>query len=500
MAYFLGLDVGTSSAKALITDETGASLACNRWEYDICCPHAGWSQQGPAVWWEACCRAIGLSLAQLSLPTGAIAAVAVSSQMHTLVALDAQMSPVGPAILHNDARTGAQLESMHWLLGSGAESMTCNPICCGMTLPALLWLRDREPEAYARIAHVMLPADYIRLRLTGAVSTDHSNASATMAYDFETGGWSADILAALSIPAAWFPPCFDSTDPAGRVHAAAAAETGLSAGTAVYHGGADQVMQSIGCGAIHPGMATANLGSGAQVCIQTERLSPAPEQGLNAFIGSSRRRSYVMGANSNGGSAFKWVCRSILQIRDYGEMDRAIAQVRPGCDGLLFLPYLNGERCPYRNPDISGMFVGLSYLTDPARMARAVMEGVTFSLLDCLNACRATGYAPQQLIILGGGAASLEWLQIQADIYGLPVVTPQAAEQAVLGAAICAAVGAGAFPDVAHACAAMVPALTAPIVPNPQAQKLYEQYYRLYRQMYAVSRETLEQLTQLGRA
>lgn len=500
MSFFLGLDVGTSSAKAVIVDESGTFHALERSEYDILCPHSGWAEQEPETWWSAICTAVQRTLSSFGRSPSEICGVAVSSQMHTLVALDASDHPVRPAILHNDARTAAQLQTMRLQLGAGAEARLCNPICNGMTVPSLLWIRDTEPSHYDQIAHVLLPADYIRLRLTGEHSSDHSNASSTLAYDVALGTWSDDTLRALDLPRSFFSPCYDSTDLAGRITPEAAAQCGLAAGTAVYFGGADQVMQSIGCGSIRPGQATVNLGSGAQVCIQTDHLAPAPDAGLNAFLSYRKDKWYTMAANSNGGSAFKWICRNILKEPDYDAVDRAIAAVRPGADGLLFLPYLNGERCPHRNPDLSGCFLGLTYLTDPARMARAVMEGVTFSLLDCLNACRNAGFSPDRLIVLGGGAVSPVWLQMQADIYNLPVMRTRSQEQAVLGAAICAAAGSGAFSSVEEACGASVPSYDDPVLPNQESHKIYESYYFYYRQFFAATHESLEGITRLGRS
>lgn len=499
MSYFLGLDIGTSSAKAMITDAAGAVHGLEQAEYDISSPHSGWSEQDPELWWQAACTAIRAVLSAFPGSAQAIAGVAVSSQMHTLVPLDAAGRPVRPAILHNDARTAQELGQMRRALGDGAERSLCNPICSGMTVPSLLWLRNREPEAYRAVVHVLLPADYLRLHLTGEYGCDHSNASSTLAYDVRKGCWNSAVLERLELPESLFPPCGNSTDQAGVVTAAAAAQCGLPAGTPVFFGGADQVMQSIGCGAIEPGQATVNLGSGAQICVQTDRLSPAPERGINAFASYRKGKWYTLAANSNGGSAFKWFCRKILREGDYDAVDSAIEALSPGADGLLFLPYLNGERCPHRNPDLSGCFLGLTNLTDPARMARAVMEGITFSLLDCLNACRAAGFAPDRLIALGGGAHSAVWMQIQADIYGLPLLRPKTREQAVFGAAICAAVGSGAFASVEDACAAMVPPCDEAVMPDPHSQAVYARYYDCYRRFFQAAGQLLEDLTKLGR-
>ncbi len=500
MKYVLGLDIGTSSAKAAAVTLNGDVAALAHREYDLQSPHSGWSEEDPQLWWDACVQALREVIA--SLPGGAagLEAIGVSNQMHSMVVLDEALCSIRPSILHNDARTGAQMRELKAMLGTDAEGLTRNPIVNGMTLPSLLWLRENEPENYARVAHVVLAGDYIRMRLTGTLSTDHSNASATLFYDFDSCGWSKQICNAADIPMAFLPPIFNSCDIAGHVSAACARETGLIEGTPVVFGGADQVMQSIGSGCIYPGQATVNIGSGGQVCVQTETLHSAPEAGVNAFAGYERGRWYMMGANTNGGSAYKWFCRNILQERDYNALNAQIASVRPGADGLIFLPYLNGERCPHRNADISGVFLGMSYHTDRARMARAVMEGVTFSLMDCLQACRQSGCSVNDgMVALGGGTNSRVWLQMQADVYNMPLRITVSREQAVLGAAICAAVGCGAISDMAQACAAFVRYSDEVIYPDPRTHEIYLKYYQAYRDTFAEAKGVLERTTLLGR-
>ena len=498
MKYVLGIDIGTSSAKVAAVDLNGDIRALAHQEYDLQSPHGGWSEEDPAVWWDACVHALREALRQLPSAEG-IEAIGVSSQMHSLVVLDQNFRNIRPSILHNDARTGEQTRALCALLGSDAEKITRNPIVNGMTLPSLMWIRDNEPENYARIRHILLASDYIRMRLTGALSSDHSNASATLLYDFDRCDWSERICEAANVPQQWLPPIYDSCELAGRITPEAARETGLRAGVPVIFGGADQVMQSVGSGCIHPGEATVNIGSGGQVCIQVQEFSDAPEAGVNAFASYEHGRWYMMGANTNSGSAYKWFCRNILREQDYASVNEQVAQVRPGSDGLIFLPYLNGERCPHRNADISAVFFGMTYHTDRARMARAVMEGITFSLMDCLQACRSSGCKVDHLVALGGGANSREWLQMQADIFGVPLRITVSREQAVLGAAIVAAVGCGAFSSVDQACAKFVRYKDEWIRPDERTHAIYQTYYQAYREIYAQSRNALEHVTLLGR-
>lgn len=500
MKCYVGIDVGTSSAKALAVDRDGNVLAVHREEYDLLSPHGGWSEQAPEAWWTACASALRDLTRDVATLGGQIEAMAVSNQMHSLVMLDPERRVLRPAILHNDARTGAQMRQIAGTLGPEGERLTHNPIVNGMTLPSLLWVRDNEPENYARLRWVLTPGDYVRLRLTDRLATDHANASATLLYDFEAGGWSRRTMGLFDLDPDWFPPCFDSDEAAGTVTEAAGRETGLLPGTPVVFGGADQVMQSVGCGAIFPGMATVNIGSGGQVCVQTERLMDNPAAGVNALVGLYRDRHYMMGANTNAGSAYKWFCREILREADYDALNREIADVPPGSEGLVFLPYLNGERCPHRSAELSGVFWGMTYHTQRRHMARAVMEGVAYSLLDCLNACVDSGARVERMTALGGAVNSPAWLQIQADVYNLPLRTTASREQAVLGAAIAAAVGCSAFSGFGEACGRMVRYSEEAVMPSPRRHDVYMRYYDLYRRIYRKAVTELEEVTRLGRS
>lgn len=499
MNCFVGIDIGTSSAKAIAVNRDGDVLCMHREEYDLLSPHGGWSEEEPETWWAACSAALKRLTRELQAMNARIEALAVSNQMHSLVLLDGELHSIRPSILHNDARTGAQMRQISAALGPDGERLTHNPIVNGMSLPSLLWVQANEPGNFARVRWVMTPGDYLRLQLTGQLSTDHSNASATLFYDFEAHGWSRQICDCFGLDPRWFLPCFDSTAVAGTVSAACAQQTGLTPGTPVIFGGADQVMQSIGCGSIYPGMATVNIGSGGQVCIQTDHLMDNPAAGINAFVGSRRGQYYMMGANTNAGSAYKWLCRSILRENDYDALNRALADIPAGSEGLIFIPYLNGERCPHRNAELSGVFWGMTYHTGREHMARAAMEGVSYSLLDCLNACRDAGAEVRQMTALGGAVNSPVWLQIQADVYNLPLRTTVSREQAVLGAAITAAVGCGAFPDLEAACARMVRFNDAIIQPCPQRHEVYMRYYDIYRRVCQHAGRELEDVTRLGR-
>jgi xylulokinase len=496
----MGIDIGTSSVKVIIIDKNGRILALAKSdEYNISCLHSGWAEQDPNDWWYGCRSAITGSLSTGRINPNKISCIGLSGQMHSLVSLDQNFDLVRTTILHCDSRSDRQVKRlMNSLDNNKIIDLTKNPIHTGYTLPSLMWVCDNEPAVYKRICHILLPTDYIRLKLTGEYGTDHSNASATLAYDFSLTQWSDIILKSVNIPMDLFPNIYRSAEISGTVNEKAAIETGLCAGIPVVFGGGDQVMQSIGSGSLEPGQTTVNIGSGGQVCIQTDRIISNPAAGVNCFCSYRENKWYLMGANSNGGSVFKWFCNEILQDFNYSVIDKQAADVPPGCDGLLFLPYLSGERCPLLNTGISGVFWGLSYLTNRARMARAVMEGIAFSLYDCLLACESTGIFPEQMIALGGGANSKLWLQIQADIYGKPLIITTNPEQAALGAAITAGVGLGVFHSFKEGCDCSVH-YGDTIEPNFSAHNVYLEYFNIYKNIYKLAQPALEMVTMLGR-
>lgn len=498
MSHFLGIDVGTSSLKAIVVDEKGYIAGLASSPYSIICEKNGYAEQEPDVWWEALKKAVSKVRDQIKGKVKHIQAIGFSGQMHGTVLLDKDFQVIRPAIIHCDARTGEEVREIRALLGEDVERILMNPISPGIMLPTLLWLKKNEAGSMERTAYALLPKDYLRFRVTGEIGTDYSDASATLAFDLRKGAWADDILHKLKIPKEIFPLCRNSIEIAGNVTQKAAQELGIEAGIPVVFGGGDQAMQSIGSGAVVKGQATVNIGSGGQVCIQTDKPEGNITLGLNTFQGYHRERWYVMGATTNSGSSLRWL-NQILGQTDYEAMNQEVAQIRPGCDGLIFLPYLSGERCPRMNADISGVFWGLSFLTDKARMTRAVMEGVTFALYSCLEACQKAGTGFSSMTAIGGGSRSGPWLQMQADIFNRELRTTCHQEQAVFGAAIAAAVGTGYFGDIPCACKEMVRYKDIVIEPRADIHALYEEYYMIYKEIYEKGKDTLEAVTRLGR-
>ncbi|MDD2994202.1 MAG: xylulokinase [Pygmaiobacter sp.] len=499
MAYYMGIDVGTSSLKTILTDEAGQMVAGCGQNYQFASPRSGWAEQAPEEWWAAAVATIRQVLAQTGIDSAEIAGVGFSGQMHGLVLLDEAGNPVRPSILHCDARTDAQLLQITGTLGAqGVRDEMMNPVFTGFLLPSLLWVRENEPQNYAKIAKVCLPKDYIKFRLCGEVSSDYSDAGATLAYDLKHACWNTRVLAAFGLPEAWFSPCYDSCDVVGTVSAAAAKQTGLCTKTKVVAGGGDQAMQRLGSGAVSTTEATVNIGTSGQVCFQSTKPLLNPALNTNMFYGYDKQTWLVYGAIMNAGLCLKW-WRSVLQGQSYGALDESVAAVPPGSGGLLFLPYLNGERTPHLNPNISGAFLGLNLGSDCARMSRAVMEGVTYALYQCLELCEGMGLHSDVLIASGGGARSSVWRQIQADVFGLPLKMARLEEQACLGACICAAVGCGAYKNAVQACAGMVRYYDWLVEPNEANHRRYGQYYQLFKETYSSCATVLERVTKMGR-
>ncbi len=499
MAYLMGIDLGTSSLKTVIIDETGSVIASKSADYQFDSPHPGFAEQDPDVWWRACIQTVSAAMAAGGVSPDSISAVSFSGQMHGLVTLDETLRPVRPAILHCDARSDRQVEQLRKSFGEESiRNLMMNPIYTGFLLPSLLWVRENEPELFEKIHRVCLPKDYLKLKLTGELSSDFSDASATLAFDIANNHWSEEILARTDLPISFFPPCYPTTANTGTICQAAATATGLSKKTVVVAGGADQVMQGLGNGMVETSAATVNIGSSGQVCFQIDRPVLNPALNTNMFCGYEPGRWILYGATMSAGLSLKW-WNSVLSESDYQDINARVAAIRPGSGGVIFLPYLNGERTPHLNPNLSGVFFGINAATTNSHFTRAVMEGVAFSLMQCIEICGQLGFKAKELVASGGGARSRPWLQLQADIYNMPLKIVANEEQASLGAAITAGVGAGIFSNIKEACKAIVRYQAQIIEPDPANQAIYATYYQLYKDIFTACGGVLERLTIVGR-
>ncbi len=499
MSCFMGVDLGTSSLKTIAIDENGKLLGLASQAYQFSSPFNNYAEHDPAEWWDACVNTIRSILAEGKVKPEDVKGISFSGQMHGLVPLDEKGEVVRPSILHCDARSGRQVEKIKELFGMDqVKELMMNPVYTGFLLPSLIWVRDTEPEQYQKIRHVCLPKDYIKYRLTGEITSDYSDASATLAFDIKKCDWSEEIINKLDLPMELFPKCFGTSEVAGKVCKKAAEETGLLEGTFVIAGGGDQVMQGIGNGITKVGQASANIGTSGQLSFQADRAILNPDLSTNTFLGYKKDRWITMGAIMNAGLCYKWF-NSMFEKTDMEEMNKRISQVEPGSGGLVFLPYLNGERTPHLDPDLSGMFMGINLNSGREQMARAVMEGVSFALYQCMEVCGELGLHADSIVASGGGARSAPWLQMQADIYNVPLKVADTEEQAGLGAAIAAGVGYGTYKDVEEGCSAVVKYKDFVAEPDARRHEIYREYYQLYKDTFVACREPLHRVTLLGR-
>ncbi|MEM6783852.1 MAG: xylulokinase [Bacteroidota bacterium] len=483
MALFLGIDTSTTATKALLLDHAGRVVSVGATPHTLSTPQPLWSEQDPVEWWAATAQSIRSALSEADAAPSDVEAVGLTGQMHGLVLLDAQGAVLRPALLWNDGRAQAQCTTIRERLG-GLDALvaeTGNDAFAGFTAPKLLWVREHEPEVYARVAHVLLPKDYVRYRLTGTLATDKAGAGGTLLLDLAARDWSAAVLDALDLPSVWLPPTHEGTEATGRVSAAAAHATGLAAGTPVFGGGGDQAAQAVGVGAVAPGVWALSLGTSGVVFAPTSNPFTAPRGAAHAFPHAVPGRWHLMGVMLSAAGSLRWYRDTFAPSLDFDALIREAASVPAGAEGLTFLPYLAGERTPHANPRAQGAFVGLTLRHGRGHATRAVLEGVAFGLRDNLELLRRSGVeAPTQLRVAGGGAVSPLWRQILADTLGVPLSPVQTPEAAAFGAGLLAAVGVGAWPD-AEAAARETVALGAPTEPSDdRSDEAYARFTQLY--------------------
>jgi xylulokinase len=504
MPYLLGLDIGTTGAKALACDEQGRVLATATAEYPISTPLPLWSEQNPADWWHGARTALREVIARADIDARQIAGLGLTGQMHGAVFLDEHGAVIRPALLWNDQRTAAECQEISDRVGARLLiAIAGNPALTGFQAPKILWLRNHEAQHYARVAQVLLPKDYIRLLLTGVSATDASDAAGTLLLDLRARDWSDDILQKLDIPRAWLPRVHEGPAVTGTLLPAIAAELGLPADLPVVAGGGDNAAAAVGTGIVRAGAVSSSIGTSGVIFAHADAIALDPRGRLHTFCHAVPDQYHLMAVTLAAGGSLRWL-RDTLRESDsgtqelaYDEMNAAAAMVAPGAEGLLFLPYLTGERTPHLDPLARGAFVGLTARHGAAHMIRAVMEGVTFSLRDGLEIMRDLGLPISQVRATGGGARSPLWRQMQADIYGTEVATLVAEEGPAYGAALLAGVGSGVFPSVAAAVDQCV-AVAGVVAPDAAAQARYAAIYPLYRELYATLREHMHRLATLA--
>jgi xylulokinase len=491
--YLIGIDVGTTGSKALLVAADGSVKASVTSEYPMYTPHPLWAEQDPGDWWNATVASIRGVLEQGGAQPKEVAGIGLTGQMHGLVLLGAQGQVLRRCIMWNDQRTGAQCAAITRKVGAkNLLRLTGNPVLPGFTAPKIVWVRENEPEVHRRIASVLLPKDYVRYRLTGGFFSDVSDASGTSVFDVEKRCWSDEMLKAFDIPRQWLPEVTESPVISARVNAEAARLTGLLEGTPVVGGGGDNAAANVGVGVIREGVVSVSLGTSGVVFAASDTYRMEPEGKLHAFCHAVPGQWHLMGVMLSAAGSFRWYrdalgdterARATETGRDvYDILTEGAAQVPAGCEGLLFLPYLTGERTPYPDPNARGVFFGLTLRHGKAHMTRSVLEGVSYGLRDSLELMKNLKLPINQVIALGGGARSPLWRQMLADIFGTELATVHVTEGAPYGAALLAGVGAGVYRSVAAACETVV--RISGTTPPGAAASVYADYYPRYRSLY----------------
>jgi xylulokinase len=486
--YFIGIDVSTTASKALVIDEQGNVVANQSHPHELSTPRPLWSEQDPEDWWQASSHAVRDVLQKVRAED--IAAIGLTGQMHGLTSLDGKGNPLRPAMLWNDQRTGPQCEAMTQKVGAKRLFQHIGSMMLpGFTAPKIVWLRDNEPDIYKQIVHVLLPKDYIRFKLSGSYVGDVADGSGIGVMDIAKRTWSDEMLAAFDIPRSWLPELCESPDVCAHVSDSGAAATGLKVGTPIVGGAGDQPAQAIGSGIISRGQTSLTVGTSGVAFTATDEYLPEPEGRLHTFCHAIPGAWFSMGVMLSAAGGLRWLHDELTPGASYDDLNSKAASVPAGSQGLLFAPYLSGERHPHPDPLARGAFVGLTLRHGLPHMVRAVMEGVAFGMRDNLELLRAQGVHPPSAAVSGGAANSPIWRQLMADIMGIPLYTVNTTEGAAFGAAILGAVGVGAWPDVPTACADLVRKVDE-IEPQADGVATYERLYLVFRRLYPALRET----------
>ena len=484
MALVLGIDVSTTATKAVLIDENGAVVAIGVAEYGYDVPRPNWSEQDPQLWWNGTITAVHAALDAVRADGSRVAAIGLTGQMHGAVVLDDVDQVLRPAILWNDQRTARECQVIRDAIGpERLIEITGNDALTGFTAPKLVWVRDNEPDVWARTRHVLLPKDYLRLRLTGEHAMDKADGSGTILFDLAARDWSDEILDALGIGRALMPPTYEGPAITGTLTAAAAAATGLAAGTPVVAGGGDQSANAVGVGAIAPGVVALSLGTSGVVFASTDAPLYEKRGRVHSFCHAVPGRWHMMSVMLSAAGSLRWFRDALAPGEDFAALVEPAAGVTAAGSGLYFLPYLTGERSPHPDPEARGAFVGLNVSHDRRHLTRAVLEGVSFGLRDGMELMIDAGMErPSQIRASGGGLASPLWRQILADVLDAEIAAPSTTEGAAYGAAVLAAVGCGWYATVDEATTTMVSA--EPVAAPGEGRSRYAAEYLEYRALY----------------
>jgi xylulokinase len=505
----IGIDVGTTGTRAVIVRPDGHVVGAATGDHQpMRMAKPGWAEQDPEDWWQATIRAVRAALEAAGLKGTDIAAVGLSGQMHGVVLLDKTHAVVRPSLIWCDQRSQAQCD---WITSTvGAErliQLVSNPALTGFSAPKILWVRDNEPRVFGRAAHFLLPKDFVRFRLTGEFATDVSDASGTLLFDVTNRRWSREMLSALELDPKLLPRAYESPEITGEITRETAVLTGLAAGTPVVGGGGDQASSAVGNGIVLPGLTSATLGTSGVIFTYTDAPKLDPRGRIHTFCHAVPGKWHVMGVTQGAGLSLRWFRDNFgaselwyarhTDVDPYDLIIKQAEKIPPGSDGLLWLPYLMGERTPHLDAQARGMWFGLTAAHTRAHMIRSILEGVAFSLRDSLEIFKELEIPVKQIRASGGGSRSFLWREIQADIYGKELVTLRTSEGSALGAALLAGVGAKTYSSVQESAQQAIQVRES-MSPRPDRVKIYDRYYQVYRNLYPAVQEYAHQLAALG--
>jgi xylulokinase len=509
MSLMMGIDVGTTATRAIVVRPDGhVAGAATVGHPPIQMPKAGWAEQNPEDWWHATIEAVRTAVERSGAAGAEIASIGLSGQMHGVTLLDKANVVLRPAIIWCDQRTQPQCD---WITNRvGAERLirlVSNPAITGFSAPKLLWIRDHEPRLYERAAHLLLPKDYVRLRLTGEFATDVSDASGTLVFDVVNRRWSEEVLEILQIDRAILPVARESVEVSGAISSEAALLTGLRARTPVMAGAGDQAASAVGNGIVSPGLASATLGTSGVIFSYTDSPKMDPQGRVHTFCHAVPRKWHVMGVTQGAGLSLRWFREQLGEseawyarqtgVDAYEIIIEEASKIPPGSDSLLFLPYLMGERTPHLDPRARGMWFGLTAAHTRGHLIRSILEGVAFSLRDSIEILRELRIPVNQVRASGGGSRSSLWRQIQAEIYGEKVASLRESEGSAYGAALLAGVGSGIYSSVGEAAQETVKVLNE-VSPHSGNAAHYDKLYGVYRRLYPAVRGLAHELGDIG--
>lgn len=499
MSYLIGIDIGTSGTKTVLFDEKGDTVSSCTLGYEMAQPKMGWAEQNPDDWWNATYKGIYSVMAQSNINKNDVKGIGLSGQMHGAVLLDKNGDVLRSAIIWCDQRSSRECEQITDIMGRDRlVEIAANPAITGFTAPKVLWVKNNQPHIFDKIAHLLLPKDYIRYKLTGEFATEVSDASGTLLLNIRERNWSKELIEKLGFETAWMPKVYESQFVSGRLTKKAADLTGLNEGTSVVGGGGDQAAGAVGNGIVKEGMVSSTIGTSGVVFAYTDKVTIDPKGRVHTFCHAIPGTWHVMGVTQGAGLSLKWfrdnfgsdekALGAFTGTDPYEYISSEAAKADPGSDGLIFLPYMMGERTPHLDPFAKGVFFGLTAKHGRNEFIRSIMEGVVFSLRDCLEIIKGMNIPVSEVRASGGGARSDLWRQMQSDIFSKDIVTINSKEGPALGAALLAGVGTGVYSSVEQACENAIKKVDA-ISPEYKNMAIYEKNYKLYRELYPLLKD-----------